>query len=125
MDMSSHVRSHILTTLGSREDKAWVYNENDCISTIDLYKLFSPVNYDDEEQMSSILAHVHLGVVDHVVIHAYVKSCTKDRYDKRSMTLYHLIDVGCFLELDDLIRNPSPNVLMTCISHGDIDNDNE
>jgi len=93
--------------------------------TIDLYKLFSPINYDDEEQMSRILAHVHLGVVDHVVIHAYAESCTRDRYDERSMTLYHPIDVRCFLELDDLIRNPPPNVLMTCISHGDIDDDNE
>ncbi len=49
----------------------------------------------------------------------------RDRYDGRSMTLYHPIDVGCFLELDDLVWNPPPNVLMTCKSHDDIDDDNE
>jgi hypothetical protein len=99
----SHVRSHILTILGSREDNAWEYNENDRILIIDLHKLFAPVNYDNEKQMSDILAHVHLRVVDHVIIHAYVKSCTRNRYDGRSMTLYHPINRGCFSKLDDLV----------------------
>jgi hypothetical protein len=125
MNMLSRVRFHILTTLGSREDKAWEYNENDHILTVHLYKLLSPINYDDEEQMSDILAHVHLGVVDHVVIHAFVESYTRDRYDARSMTLYHPINIRCFLELDDLVQNPPPNVLVDCKSHGDIDDDNE
>ncbi len=75
--------------------------------------------------MSDILAHVHLRVIDHVVIHAYVESCTRDRYDERSMTLYHPINVECFPELDGLVRNPPPNVLVTCNSHGDVDDDNE
>jgi hypothetical protein len=48
MDMPSHVRSHILRILGSGEDKAWEYNENDRILIIDLHKLLTPVNYDDE-----------------------------------------------------------------------------
>ncbi len=76
MYMPSCVQSHILTTLGSREEKAWEYNENDRILIMDLHKLLAPINYDDEEQMSNILAHVHLRVVDHVIIHAYVESCT-------------------------------------------------
>ncbi len=125
MDMPSDVQSHILRILSSREDKAWKYNKNDHILIVDLHKLFALVNDDDEEQMSDILAHVHLGVVDHVVIHTYVESCTRDRYDRHSMTLYHFINVGCFSELDDLVRNPPPNVLMTCKSHGDIDDDDE
>jgi hypothetical protein len=87
--------------------------------------LFAPVNDDDEKQMSDILAHVHLGVVDHVVVHAYLESCTRDRYDERSMTLYYPINVEWFLELDSLVRNPPPNVLVTIKVHGDIDDDNE
>ncbi len=72
MDVPSHVRSHILKILGSGEDDAWEYNENDRILIVDLHKLLAPVNDDDEKQMSDILAHVHLGVVDHVIIHAYL-----------------------------------------------------
>jgi len=125
MDMPSHVRSHILKILGSGEDKAWEYNVNDRILIIDLHKLPAPVNYDDEKQMFNILAHVHLGMVDHVVIHAYLESCTKDRYDGRSMTLYHPINIEWFPELDSLVRNPPPNVLVTIKSHGDIDDNNE
>ncbi len=125
MDMPSHVWSHILKILGSREDDAWEYNENDRILIVDLHKLFAPVNDDDEKQMSDILAHVHLGVVDHVVVHAYLESCTRDRYDERSMTLYYPINVEWFLELDSLVRNPPPNVLVTIKVHGDIDDDNE
>jgi hypothetical protein len=83
MDMPSHVRSHILKFLWSEEYDAWEYNENDRISIFELYKLLAPVTDDDEKQMSDILAHVHLGVVDHLVIHAYLESCTRDRYDGR------------------------------------------
>ncbi len=125
MDMPSRVQFHILTTLGSWEERAWEHNENDRILTLHLYKLFSPVNYNDKEQMSDILTHVHLRMVDHVVIHAFVESCTRHHYNKRFMTLYHPIDVGCFPKLDDLIWNSPLNVLVTYKSHGDIDDDNE
>jgi hypothetical protein len=125
MDMPSHVRSHILKILGSGEDNAWEYNENDRILIIDLHKLLAPVNDGIEKQMSNILAHVHLGVVDHVVIHAYLESCIRDRYDGHSMTLYQRINVEWFLELDSLVRNPPPNILVTVKAHGDIDDDNE
>jgi hypothetical protein len=101
------------------------YNENDRILIVDLHKLLALVNYDNEKQMFDILAHVHLGAVDHIVIHAYVESCTRDRYDEHSMTVYHPINVECFLELVDLVRNPPPNVLVTCKSHGDVDDDNK
>jgi len=125
MYMPSHVWSHILRIFGSKEDKAWEYNENDHILIINLHKLLAPVNYDDKKQMSSILAHVHLGVIDHVVIHAYLESCTRDRYYGRSMTFYHPINVEWFPELDGLVRNPPPNVLVTIKSHGDVDNNND
>jgi hypothetical protein len=115
----------ILRNLGSGEDKAWEYNENDRIFIVDLHKLLAPVNDDDEKQMFDILAHVHLGVVDHVVIHAYLESYTRDRYDERSMTLYHPINVEWFPELDSLVRNPPSNVLVTIKSHGDVDDNNE
>jgi hypothetical protein len=82
--------------------------------------LLAPVNDDDEKQMSNILAYVHLGVVDDV-IHAYLESCTRDRYDGCSMTLYHPINVEWFPELHSLIHNPPPNVLVTVKVHGDID----
>ncbi len=125
MDMPSHVWSHILRILGSGENKAWEYNENDRILIIDLHKLLAPINYDDEKQLSDILAHVHLGVVNHVVIHAYLKSCTRDRYDGHSMTLYHPINVEWFLEFDSLICRPPPNVFVTVKLHGDVDDNNE
>ncbi len=101
--MPSHVRSHILKILSFGEDNAWEYNENDRILIVDLHKLLASINDDDEKQMSDILAHVHLGMVDHVVIHAYLESCTKDHYDGHSMTLYHPINVEWFPELDSLV----------------------
>ncbi len=125
MDMPSHVRSHILKILGSGENNAWEYNENDRILIIDLHKSLAPVNDDDEKQMSDIFAHVHIRVVDHVVIHAYLESYTRDRYDGRSMTLYHPINVEWFPELDSLVRNPPPNMLVTIKAHGDINDDNK
>jgi hypothetical protein len=125
MDMPSHVQSHILRILGSREDKAWEYNENDRILIIDLHKLLALINDDDEKQMFDILTHVHMGVIDHVVIHAYLESYTRDRYDRRFMTLYHPINIEWFHELDSLVCNPPPNVLVTVKSHGDVDDDNE
>ncbi len=125
MDMPSHVQSHILKILGSEEDNAWEYTENDRILIVDLHKLLCLVNDDNEKQMFDILAHVHLGVVDHVVIHAYVESCTRDHYDGHSMTLYHPINVKWFPELDSPVRNPPPNVLVIVKAHGDIDDDNE
>jgi len=123
MDMPSHVRSHIFKFLWSGEYDAWEYNENDRILIVDLHKLLAPVIDDDEKQMSDILTHVHLGVVDHLVIHAYLESCTRDRYDRRSMTLYHPINVEWFPELDSLVRNPPPNMLVTVKAHGDDIND--
>jgi hypothetical protein len=85
---------------------------------VDLHKLLVSVDYDNEKQMLSIFAHVHLGVVDDVIIHAYVKSCTKDGYNDHSMTLYYLIDIKCFLDVDDLIHNPPSDMLVICTSHG-------
>jgi hypothetical protein len=35
------------------------------------------------------------------------------------------VDIRCFLKLDDLMRNPLPNVLVTYKLHGDIDDSNE
>jgi hypothetical protein len=119
MDMPSDVRAHILKSLGSREYNAWEYNENDRILIVDLHKLLVLVNYDDEKQMSDILAHVHLGVVDYVVIHTYLESSTRDRYSERSMTLYHPINVEWFPKLDSLVRNPPPNVFVIVKMHGD------
>jgi hypothetical protein len=41
------------------------------------------------------------------------------------MTLYHFIDIRCSPELDDLVRNPPPEVFVTCRLHGDVDDNNE
>jgi hypothetical protein len=43
--------------------------------------------------MTDILAHVYLGVVNHLIIHAYIESCERDRYSGHCMTLYHPISV--------------------------------
>jgi hypothetical protein len=121
MGMPSHVRSHI-----AGEYDAWEYNENDQVLIVGLHKLLAPVTDDDEKQMFDILAYVHLGVLDHLIIHAYLESCTRDHYDERSMTLYHPINVEWFFELDSLVRNPPPNMLVTVKTHGDdIDDENE
>ncbi len=69
--------------------------------------------------------HIHLGVVDHVIIHAYVKFYTQDGYNGRSMTLYHLIDIGCFLVLNDLFHNPLSKVFITYRLHGNVDDTNK
>ncbi len=92
---------------------------------MDLHKLLVPIDYDDEEQMSNIFAYIHIAVVDHFIIHAYVESYTRDGYDGCFMTLYHHIDIGCFPELDDLVRNPPPKVHVIYKLHGDVDNNNE
>jgi hypothetical protein len=124
-NMPLHDRSHILATLGSREDKAWEYNPSDYILVMDLRKLFILIGYDDKEQMSSIFTHIHVSVVDHVIIHVYVESCKQDGYNGHSMTLYHFIDIGCFLELDDLVHNPPLEVFVTCRLDGDVDDSSE
>ncbi len=126
MDMPSHVRSNILKFLWAGEYDAWEYNENGRVLIVDLHKLFAPVTDDDEKQMTDILAHVHLGVVDHLIIHAYLKSTTRDDYDGRSMTLYHPINVEWFPKLNSLVHNPPPNMLVSVQTHGDdIDDENE
>jgi hypothetical protein len=125
MNMPLRVRIHILTTLGSGEANAWEYNPSDHILIMDLHKLLVPVGYDNEEQMSSILAHIHLKVVDHVIIHSYVDFCTRDGYNGHSMTLYHPIDIRCFLELNDLVHNPPQEMFFTYRLHGNINNNNE
>jgi hypothetical protein len=38
-----------------------------------------------------------------------------------SITLYHLIHMGYFLELNDLVHNPPLEVHVTCRLHGDVD----
>jgi len=123
--MPSRVQFHILAALGFGEDKAWEYNQNDRILIMDLHKLLVPVDYDDKEQMSSILTHIHMGLVDHLIIHAYVESCTQDAYNGRSMTLYHPIDIGCFSEFNDLVLNPPLELVVICKLHGDIDDNNK
>jgi hypothetical protein len=85
-----------------------------------------PVTDDDEKQITDILVHVHMGVVDHLVIRAYLEFTTRDRYDERSMTLYHPMKVEWFPELDSMVRNPPPNMLVTVKVHGDdIDDENK
>jgi hypothetical protein len=74
MNLPSHVQSHILAILGSREYMAWEYNAHDRTLIVDLHKLLVHDNDDCEEQISNILTHVHLRVVDHLIIHAYVES---------------------------------------------------
>jgi len=119
MDMPSHVRSNILKFLWAGEYDAWEYNENGHVLIVDLHKLLAPVTNDDKKQMTDIFAHVHLGVINHLVIHAYLESTTRDRYDGHSMTLYHPINVEWFPELDSLVRNPLPNMLVSVETHGD------
>ncbi len=93
---------------------------------VDLHKLLALVTDEHEKQMTDILAHVQLGVVDHLVIHAYLESTTTDRYNERSMTLYYPIDVELFPELDNLMCNPPPNMLVIVKTHGDdIDDENK
>ncbi len=126
MDMPSHVRFNILKFLWVGEYDALEYNENGRILIIDLHKVLAPVTDEDEKQMTDILAHVYLGVVDYFVIHAYLESCERDHYDGHCMTLYHSIYVEWFPEPDHLVCNPPRNMLVTVKTHGDdIDDKNE
>jgi hypothetical protein len=92
---------------------------------MEFHKLLIPDDNDDEKQMSNILMHIHLGVVDHFIIHVYMESSTRDGYDRRSITLYHHIDIGCFPELNDVVRNSPSKVHVTCKLHCDVDDSNE
>jgi hypothetical protein len=42
---------------------------------VNLYKLVVLEYYDDEQQIASILMDIDLGVVDHLVVLAYIESC--------------------------------------------------
>jgi hypothetical protein len=127
MDMPLEVRTNILKFLWAGEYDAWEYKEDGHVLIVDLHKLLALVTDEWEKQMPDILAHVHLGVVDHLVIHAYLEATERYRYTGRYMTLYHPINVEWFPELDNLVRNPPPNKLVTIKTHGDdiFDDENE
>jgi len=74
MDMPSEIRTNILKFLWAGEYDAWEYKEDVRVLIVDLHKLLAPVTNEWEKQMPDILAHVHLGVVDHFVIHAYLEA---------------------------------------------------
>ncbi len=125
-DMPSHVQSNILKFLWAGEYDAWEYKENGRVLIVDLHKLLAPVINEWEKQMPDIMAHVYLGVVNHFVIHAYLEATERNRYSRCCYTLYQPIYVKWFPELDNLVRNPPPNMLMTINTHGDdIDDENE
>jgi hypothetical protein len=42
---------------------------------MNLYKLMVLEYYDDEQQIAIILTDIELGVVDHLVVLAYIESC--------------------------------------------------
>jgi len=114
--MPSNVRTNILKFLWAREYDAWEYEDNDHVLTVDLHKLLAPTTDEWEKQMLDILAHVHLGVVDLVIL-AYIEGT--ERYRGRCFTVYHPMRVEWFPELDDVVRNPPPNMLVTIKTHGD------
>ncbi len=117
MDMPSNVRTNILKFLWAGEYDAWEYEENGGVLTVDLHKLLAPATDEWEKQMPYILAHVHLGVVDHLVILAYIEAT--ERYRGHCFTVYHPMRVEWFPELDEVVRNPPPNMLVTIKTHGD------
>ncbi len=119
MDMPSNVRTNILKFLWAGEYDAWEYEENGRVLTVDLHKLLSPVTDESEKQMIDILAHVELGVVDRLVILAYLESTERDRLSRRCYTLYYPLEVEWFPKLDNLVRNPPPNMLVHIKTHGD------
>jgi hypothetical protein len=119
IDMPLEVRTNILKFLWAGEYDAWEYKEDGRVLIVDLYKLLAPITDEWEKQIPDILAHVHLGVVHHLVIHAYIEATERDRYTGRSMSLYHPLDVERFPELHNLVRNPPPNMLVTIKTHGD------
>jgi hypothetical protein len=117
MDMPSEVQTNILKFLWADEYDAWEYKEDGRVLIVDLHNLLAPASDEWEKQMPDILAHVHLGVVDHLVILAYMEGI--ERYRGRCFTVYHPMRVEWFPELDDLVRNPPPNMLVTIKTHGD------
>jgi hypothetical protein len=79
--------------------------------------LLAPAIDEWEKQIPDILAHVHLGVVDHLVILTYIEGT--ERYRGCCFTVYHPMCVEWFPELDDVVCNPPPNMLVTIKTHGD------
>jgi len=96
MDMPSEVWTNILKFLWVGEYDAWEYKEDGRVLIVNLHKLIALVTDEWERQMPNILIHVHLGVVDHLVIHAYLEATERDRYTGRCMTLYHPIYMEWF-----------------------------
>jgi hypothetical protein len=123
MDMPSEVRTNILKFLWAGEYDAWEYKEDGRVLIVDLHKLLAPVTDEWDKKMPDILAHVHLGVVDHLVIHAYLETTESNR--GRCYTVFHPIDVEWFPELDDLVRNPPPNMLVTMKMRDDFSSDDD
>jgi len=123
MDMPSEVRTNILKFLWAGEYDAWEYKDDGHVLIVDLHKLFAPITDEWEKQMPNILAHVHLGVVDHLVIHAYLEATERNR--GRCYTVFHPIDVEWFPELDDQVCNPPPNMFVTVKTRGDFSSDDD
>ncbi len=55
--------------------------------------------YDDEQQIASILMDIDLGVVDHLVVLAYIESCRWDTYYVLVTDVHYPINPKWFLKL--------------------------
>ncbi len=98
MIMPLDIQLKILANLDLKFNKTSKYNPNTHILFMDLHNLMVPSNYDHENQMSNILIRIYFNVVNHLIIHTYIECCSKDVYNKHSMTLYCPINSKYFKE---------------------------
>jgi hypothetical protein len=93
--MALDMQLKILANLDLKFNKTSKYNPKTHILFMDLHNLMVPNNHDHEKQKSIILMHIYFSVVNHLIIHTYIESCSKDVYNKQSITLYCPINSKC------------------------------
>ncbi len=80
--------------------------------------------YDDEQQIAIILTDINLGVVDHLVVLAYIESCHWDTYNVLVADVHYPINPKWFLELHYVLQHPPVGTQITFKTQPDDVDDN-
>lgn len=80
--------------------------------------------YDDEQQIAIILTDIELGVVDHLVVLAYIESCRWDTYNVLVADVHYPINPKWFLKLHYVLQHPTVGTQITFKTQPDDVDDN-
>ncbi len=69
--------------------------------------------YDDEQQITIILTNIDLGVVDHLVVLAYIESCCWDTYNVFVADVHYPINPKWFWEFHYVFQHPPVGAQIT------------